>query len=145
MDDWDLFLNKEEKFLGTCQLSSSSPFTVYSNTFYDSGTGGQTVGTHYYFGSDEYIANYCWPGFSPWYSYLDKYKNEIFHGMYISINDMLGLIGALKAGIYHIHGKEVPEGTDFEDKPIVRDWDKIYKQSQDQWHQAKVTYNESKK
>jgi hypothetical protein len=127
MDDWDLFLSDEEKFTGVCQLSSSSPFTVYTKTFYDSGTSGASVGTHYYFGAGEYIANYCWPGFSPWYSYFDKYKNELVHGWYVSINDMLGLFTALKAGVYHMHGKEPPAGEDFDNKPIVRDWDKIYK------------------
>jgi len=96
MDDWDLFLKDDQKFTGQCQLSSSSPFTVYTNTFYDSGTSGASVGTHYYFGSSEYIANYCWPGFSPWYSYLDKYKNEPIHSLYISINDMLGLFTLYK-------------------------------------------------
>ena len=110
---------------------------MYTNTFYDSGNGGapsNTIGTHYYFGSDSYIANYCWPGFSPWYSYYDRYKNELIHGFYISFNDILGLFTALRAGVYHMHGKTIPD--DIDGAPIVRDWDKIYKQSQDQWHQA---------
>jgi len=137
-------LSDGEKFTGVCQLSSSSPFTVYTKTFYDSGTSGASVGTHYYFGSDEYIANYCWPGFSPWYSYFDKYNNDIIHAWYVSINDMIGLFTALKAGVYHAHGKEQPADI-IDNKPLVRDWDKIYKQSQDQWHQAKFEYFESKK
>ena len=86
-----MFLKEEEKFTGECSLSSSSPFTVFTKTFYDSGTSDLDVGVHYYFGAGEYIANYCWPGFSPWYSYTDKYNNELIHGIYVSINDMLGL------------------------------------------------------
>jgi len=58
---------------------------------------------------------------------MDKYKNELLHGMYISVNDMLGLFTALQAGVYHMHGLKAPEGVDSDNKPMVRDWDKIYK------------------
>jgi hypothetical protein len=115
-----LLTKDDEKILGQCSLSSSGELTAYEKTYYDSGTNGPE-GMHYYFGSDEYIANYCWPGFSPWYSYADKYPNDLFHSFWVAINDMMDVYGqVLLAG----HGHHVEKPAPPPDH--VYDWDKIY-------------------
>ena len=53
-----------------CSQSSSSVVTLYNyQPIYEDETA-------YFMGSDSFRDNYCWPGFSPFYSYFYQYGNN---------------------------------------------------------------------
>lgn len=54
-----------------CDLSSGSDVTVYSYIPIEEDQ------ENYLLGYDEYVENFCWPGYSPLYSYFYEYPENL--------------------------------------------------------------------
>jgi len=70
VDDWSAWTSEDAKYMD-CEQSSSADVTVYS---YIPITDDQE---NYMLGWDSYIENYCWPGYSPLYSYFYQYPSNL--------------------------------------------------------------------
>jgi hypothetical protein len=68
-DDWSMWLDEEAQYI-ECSQSSGSTVTLYQ---YLPITEDEDS---YLLGNSTYLENYCWPGFSPFYSYFYQYPTN---------------------------------------------------------------------
>ena len=73
-DDWSAYTDEEAKFM-ECEQSSSSAVTLYSYKPIE-----EEINT-YLLGEETFIQNYCWPGFSPFYSYFYQYPTNFYYAI----------------------------------------------------------------
>jgi len=69
-EDWSIWTDEDAKYF-ECSQSSSSAVTIYN---YQPVTSKQE---NYLLGYDKYIENFCWPGYSPFYSYFYRYPDNL--------------------------------------------------------------------
>jgi hypothetical protein len=77
-DDWSTWTDEDAVYM-ECELSSGSDVTVYSYIPVEEDQ------ENYLLGYNEYVENFCWPGYSPLYSYFYEYPSN----MQYAISEML--------------------------------------------------------
>ena len=79
IDDWTIWTDEEAKYF-ECSQSSTAAVTIYN---YQPILSQQD---NYLLGYNKYIENFCWPGYSPFYSYFYKYPNNLQYAFIQMVN-----------------------------------------------------------
>lgn len=111
LDNWDRWTKEDQKLIdvdNNCGLSSNSDITVWSYDF------EPIALQRYWFGNKKetgFLYNYCFPGPTPFYSYLNKYPNNFVYAIKKSIDAFMYLYRA---------GRQVEsENTQQQEEPKV--------------------------
>jgi len=114
LDNWSQWTSPDELLIGTCTLSSAEEVKAWE------WKPVETLYERYFFGTNQYIGNFCWPGPSPLYSKFDEFPDNPVWALIQMVSSLQNNFKVARAGLEY--NAKAFEG------PIVRNsWDTIKK------------------